>query len=917
MAVQDGSRKYPKLAYTRNAKDNVDALLTKLVRDQTQTSDRPSDPRNITVSRDLFEQISQATGQDAIDADSVFQLLPDVELTEQILIGSILSPKDMSSVDLNFTADERVFDSEVARPLLSVVQEYFKNDYKIDDRLDGILEEILFTKGAHILAVLPENNLDVIINGSQQLSMESYNKVVSRINKGLPMGFLGHPREPRVSMETFRGGQEAASGISGQLNVGGARTDRNHVSIPGVQVTDNFDVLKNTAIRNKGRQLKINSLLNRHQVSMESASKGLSPEDIDKLYTQRGQQPAVHTQVLPTQEYINKPSAGHPLVMKLPIESVIPVYVPGSPEEHVGYFVMIDQNGRPVVREEGKDYYGELRSNFSANSKDNTSELVKRTKEAMGATNTDSSAEFDQIQQAYAGIIENDLINRLRNGLYGEDFELGTEEDIYRIMLYRSLKNQNTQLLYIPAELVTYMAFAYNKHGIGQTLLTQSKILSSMRSVLLFAETMAGVRNAVGRKRASISVDAEDPDPEKTISDVQAAVLESSHRGFPLASPDPGQTLDYLNRAGFDFSINVESDNYPTTKVEFDDYNTNIQGGNPELQDRLRRMHISGFGINPELVDPTSSPDFATSVVNNNLLMTRRVIRHQKKLTRYLTKHSQLVTRHSARLKAKLEEVLTEQKTKLTKEQKKMETEELIDLFIDSIQTDLPMPDTTRVDLQQQMFEQYTTLLERALEAYITPDLFPAEVLAREPNTVDHVIAVIKAYYQRTWLDRNNIMPELDKLTEMDGKNPVFSLLDIQEGQFSSLGEAIQKYLDGIEEKRKVWEEKNQPEEEEESDDESGDGEGEETTDDESGEASGDEDEFGGEDDFALDEEEESTETEEGTEEDTTDSEEESETTEEDTEEETLDEEEDPEAEEETDPEEEEEPEEDEDKDKK
>ena len=59
MAVQYGNRKYPKLAYTRNATDSVNAILSKLVRDQSQVGDRPSDPRNITVSRDLFEQISQ------------------------------------------------------------------------------------------------------------------------------------------------------------------------------------------------------------------------------------------------------------------------------------------------------------------------------------------------------------------------------------------------------------------------------------------------------------------------------------------------------------------------------------------------------------------------------------------------------------------------------------------------------------------------------------------------------------------------------------------------------------------------------------------------------------------------------------------------------------------------------------------
>jgi len=416
-------------------------------------------------------------------------------------------------------------------------------------------------------------------------------------------------------------------------------------------------------------------------------------------------------------------------------------------------------------------------------------------------------------------------VNRLRNGIYGETFKLGASDDLYRIMLYRSLKSQQTQLLYLPVELVEYIAFDYNQHGIGQSLLTRSKILSSMRSVLLFAETMAGVRNAIGRKKANINVDADDPDPEKTISDVQAMILESSNRGFPLGSPDPGQTLDYLNRAGYDFSINVESDNYPTTKVEFDDYNSSIQPGNPEMQDRLRRMQISSWGLNPELVDPTSSPDFATSVVNNNLIMTRRVLRYQRKFTRFLSRFVRTYTHHSSELRAEIQAVVSENRKALTPEQRKMGEEELIDTFIQAIEVALPVPDTTQVDQQQSAFEQYTSLLDRALEAYITPDLFSPEILAREANMVDHVTAIIKAYYQRTWLSRNNVMPELDKLTELTDNKHAFNLLDVQTNQFNSLGEAIQEYLDGIEAKRKIWEAKNQPaEEEEETTDDGADG---------------------------------------------------------------------------------------------
>lgn len=794
-----------KLGFEREATTELKALSGKLRADPSKPASMRPGESQLELSSDLFQKISKNTAQDSIDASSVFQLLPDVELTEQILVGSILSPKDMSSTELGFSVDPALFDGGAARALLGILETHFKNVYKIDDRLDGMLEEILFTEGAYIQAILPENNLDQMINSNTTLSNESYSYVIDRARRGQPLGLLGHPRDQRVSMESHRDRSGHASQIQGPA--GDRHRQTSH--LPGLSVSDNFDLLKTPNVATQRRKAAIGRLIGNHNVSMESAVKGMSPEDIDKLYAKRNDT-AEPVQQLTPQNYLNRASAGHPLMLKLPVESVIPVFPPGEPENHIGYFLLLDKDNRPVQREEDRDYYGELRSSFGQDQPEQSSDLVRKVKEAMGGAVDQKGKDYDQIEKAYGTIIENDLINRLRNGIYDEEFSLGFSQDIQRIMLYRSLQAKQTQLLYIPEELMVYMAFNYNQYGIGESLLTKSKILSSMRTVLMFADTMSGVRNAVGRKKATITVDEADPDPMKTISDTQSLILEMSRNGFPVASPDPGQTLDYLNRAGYDWNIDVQGDNLPGTKVEFDDYNTQQSGGNPDLQDRLRRQHISGLGMNPELVDPTSSPDFATSVVNNNLIMTRRVIRYQKKFTRFLTRMIRIFTQHSSILRAEMEEVLKSNKTKLTPAQKKLETAEVIDEFLDAFSVSLPSPDTTRMDLQLQAFEQYSNLLDRAIEAYVTPDLIPPEYLAREPDIVNHLITTMSAYFKRMWLENNNVMPELDQLMELDEKSgkSAFSLLDIQQGVRKSLGSAMQEYVEAYVKEKEDFEKK-------------------------------------------------------------------------------------------------------------
>jgi hypothetical protein len=805
----DGNQQvYPKLTGVRVPTEVTQALTSLLTHEPGAVRTTSAANPQIGLNRFQLEQISNNTAQNVIDSDAITQLLPDIELVEQIMVGSILSPKDMAGADTSYVTAEGQFDSELAAPMLEIIENHFKHDYKIDERMDIMLEEILMTKGAHVLAVLPENNLDMIINNNRRLSMENFDSMMRRMQTNQPLGFLGHPHEARVSLEDFNGDLERVQHVRQSIK-------GREVVLPHVTVTDNFNTLKTPDFKKRRREMAISQRLGKLRVSIESATnnlaEGLNSAQIDELY-RRPHPGSKHAQVLVSQSFMDRPPVGHPLVLTLPIESVIPVFTPGKPDEHVGYFVLLDNFGRPVVKSSGRDYYGELRTNFNgANGKDNSSSLLRMTREAMGNANTEGSLELEQVHQTYSAILENDLQNRLRHGLYDEELDIGFTEEIQRIMLYRSFKAQNTQLLYVPAELITYIAFNYNKDGVGQTLLARSKILANMRSILLFADTMGGVRNAVGRKKVNINIDPHDTDPAKTISDIQSMILESSQRGFPLGAPDPSQSLDYLNRAGFDFAVNVDNESYAQTKVEYDDYTTNVQAGNPELQDRLRRMHISGMGLPPDIADPQATPDFAVSVVNNNLILTRRVKRYQRLLTGALSKFVRCYTAHSSTLLARLREIVEQNGGKRSPEQKNMQVDDIVLDFIEAIEMRLPEPDTTKIDQNLQAYEQFNTLLDRALEAYVNEDLYPEEAIGGIPNATRIAIAHIRAYYQRQFLARNNIMPELEVLNRMDGDKPMFSLLDIQKAGMESLGTALQEFAKDVAGIKEKFDEKYQP----------------------------------------------------------------------------------------------------------
>jgi hypothetical protein len=753
-------------------------------------SSRSVNKPRINIARHSLDKISRQTSQDGIDADAIMQLLPDLELVETVLVGSILSPKDLSDTDLTFAVDPAVFDSEISRLLMEPVESYFKRDYKINDHLDLWLRRILFRKGAHILAVLPENVLDSLVNGGRQVSMERYEAIHKNLVNGSPLGFLGHPdpAKAHVSMESYNTAQDN----SNYLQADGFKSNF-------VTITDNFNVLKGPNLSSHVRKLRIADKLKGASASMESQAKEVhkfTNDEIEALFQRRGAG-SQQTQIITAPEFMSRRSVGHPLGLELPVESLVPIFPVGQPHVHIAYLLLTDQNGYPVSKDTSRDFFGEMQAGWKGSKGgDSNSELLRMTREAMGhgGTGTTSEFEFNEIQSTYNAILVNDLNNRMRNGMYDQELEVGMTEEIQRIMLYRTWKAKNTQLVFIPAELVTYIAFDYNDRGIGETLLARSKLIATMRSTLLMADTVGGMRNAVGRKKVNITLDPEDIDPEQTISNIQSNIMESAHRAFPLAAPDPTQAMDHLIRSGFDFAINVNGADYAETKVEFDDYNTNQQAGNPDLQDRLRRMHISAMGVPPEKVDPMSSPDFATSAVQNDLVMARRVKEKQKVFCGHLSKYIQTFSKYSSIIRDQMNAIIAANANMLAGAYKTMTVNEVIDEFIQAIEVSLPSPDTTQHEKQAEAFEGFNRLLDMCLEAYITPDLFPDEVMGVS-GLADMGINQIRAHFKRQFLATNNIMPELNVLTEMDGDKPAFSLLDFQALRQETLGAALLDFV--------------------------------------------------------------------------------------------------------------------------
>lgn len=809
--------KFPKLNTLR--KDPVAAsLMSKLV---PEPGTRPGNQRrrDQPPAEGMVRGVSDQTTQNITDIDNIFQLLPDTELAMQILVSSILSPKDMVTVELGYKVNPDIMNSEVGGALIEVIKRYFENTYKIKTLLPKILEDCLFKKGSYPLLVLPESSIDDIVNNDSRVSLESLRGELDSNQQPIrSIGLLGSARSNKSvwSMESFTGKTARVPEAECKISF----NNRVAKKLKGeLTVSDNLNTLKFPKVIEKMRQERIQDALGTTSIGLEARrnrrrERVTDDEFAEQIYPNREYEKKQYVSVNRAKD-LSRPTKGHPVVMKLPPEAVIPVHVPSNPEDHVGYFVLLDQFGNPLNRVKEADYYKELSTNMqNGNLTSQLMEAGRRASEGQGSIGTGSNTESETVR-LYADMVERDLIARLKNGVYGDGVEISRPTDVYRVMLARSLASMGTQILYVPAELITYIAFDYNSNGVGKSLLDDAKILASIRSMLLFSNTMAAIKNSTGKTSVGIELDPDDPDPTSTVEYMVHQYTRNRQANYPLGASNPVDIVDYLQNAGVDIQVSGNSA-YPETQLNVEDHSSNKVMVDRDLDEEMRSRYLMNLGLSPETVDMSKDVEFATSIVTSNLLLAKRVIIYQDILLPLLGDHVSKVVENSSILWGELLEVLESNKSSLSPENKKLNPEELVTLFLEGLEVTLPRPDSAKLENQIESFRNYTDALEQAVDAYFGEDAFMLRDFDDVEDTIRTIRAAVIAHYQRQWMRNNNVLPELQEIVLQNAEgDPELDLAKVHgthmENVGNSIAELIKKLRKDREKREKMLEEKEEP----------------------------------------------------------------------------------------------------------
>lgn len=807
--------RHTKLPHFKSMSDEDLAVVSKLVK----PSDAPAGNRqNRSLNMPDASVLGRVAGRTATnnnDAKNLFQVHPDMDLARSILVSGILAPTDLVSVNLLYGLESNDLDDNLTGPMLRIIRDYFDNTYKIKKLLPEMLSDALFMKGAYPLLVMPETSIDFSINSSSKVTFESLGGEVDKNGWYRPYGALGIPEANGAYKASFESmwdynipslesiEKERFSVFKGFANKQGEKEE-----LPGkVYVTDNPTILSNPKLLEKLRKQRQGEIYGRRQkrhgqppagttTGMENNVKvdtKMTLNQAEKLFYVNRPSNAEPMQSILTPKQLSSRNRSNPLVMHLPSEAVIPIHVPGNPRQHIGYFILLDIAGNPLSIDFRDDYYTDIKNAMNTDA-GTSSHLLNVARRNMSGSTAWGNDEVDHLQRAYSQAVETDLLNRLRSGAVTGEYELSKSEEVFRLMFARSLAAKNTMLLYVPAELMTYIAFDYNEDGVGKSLLEDGKILGSLRSTLLFASTMGAVLNSIDGKNIKITLPEEDENPAETVAFQLGEYAKVNRAGFPVGVTNPTELINHLQNAG---TVVTVTGNSAFPELEFDVQSREgiHKTMDKELDEELRRRHIQTFGLTPETMEASTGADFAATVINQHLMLLKRVIQYQDEFTPFLTDFVRRYTVNSGPLFDELLEVVKANVKYLPKDLKEA-PEEFVDQFINLLNIDLPKPETNRLKDQMEGYQAYTDAITTAIDAYLKTEAFDAIQSQGLQDHMDAIKASLISMLQRKYLREKNILPELDifnTIKEEDG--PVFNLLDETQEHLEGVMLSIESYV--------------------------------------------------------------------------------------------------------------------------
>lgn len=565
---------------------------------------------------------------------------PEIKMSKRVIVSTIMSPQDLQTNKINITMNYEGLAPEIKSDLLERLNNFFNNEFHLAQRLYSWLSTAGFEEGAKAMLVLPKHELDVqnavadVLAAHEDLK-QSHDRIVSSTE-----ALYIEPPENRRNLIAERLEAEFESSLE---SLGVDKWFENHKYTDGstesnktVTISSKQDLVKQLV---KGTF----KLLKQHDDGSVVVTRDLSHiskgylNNSDKLKDllkdakaqitgfdpeKSGGFQTTPVRCLTISDNIKVGEDDLPIVLELPSDSVIPVCAPGDNKNHIGYFVLVDENGQPI---RGRNNF------FKTGSTDVTNRLAMSAAQAVyGNATLTSFSEltsnpefmFQQMTEVFTVAVNKLLESRLnKDGLTGLDINM--HNAVGKALFSNLLANNRITMIFVPEPMMVYYCFDYRDNGTGKTFLEDIAQMLALRTTLVTARLMAAVENATVRRKIEVDIDDKENNPIQTIQAVVRQALSKYAPSFSTEVQTAAESMVNRNIQVVPKSMAGTTDNL---SVNYEKVYGNAQSPDTDLLDKLNNWIGMGLGGLPaSVLNQLSENEFSRSVATTNMYFANTV----------------------------------------------------------------------------------------------------------------------------------------------------------------------------------------------------------------------------------------------------------------------------------------------------
>ena len=723
----------------------------------------------------MLEPISRELIDRKADHAKLMSLAPEIEQAASILIPSILSPNDFRKNIFLISIESQNESEKVISAITELVTKHFGDHLNLATKLSDWINDAMFRVGSKSIMILPTKTISDLKNQLTGTN-ESLGAAVTGLYGEIEAS-LEHFGSDKVRSRTFTDDDIVNKAMSSEIFSSMMLENHKDGSTPqsierkvrtyvksGIEpMLKKLSEKKPVLFVNDLRALLQPQLCN--VIALEAIDSKILAKlgEVDPKIIRRKPESGdeLSPQTYKSTPYLDLSNivkdddvSSYPAMIDIPSEAVIPISIEGSPSNHIGYYVLLNENGTPLSMEADgvenqSDGIGSQRINNMYTSFYGNANFSMQKRISIDAKREILNSVYDSYLK---GVFHAKL-----DDMGFSKYKVNLAEDLSRVMFYRLLKNAETRILYVPKKLMMYLAFDYHGDGTGRSKIDNIKFPLSLKITLIITRLISLIESSINRRKLNITLDESIGNPLEILRTVKKTMTANKMYGITY---DPSSII----KSVLDKELTIVPNKIPgVEEFSLTDEANNVDYPRPDdaILEEINNMYMLSLGVPPSAMNRLSEDEFSRSVASNNIFFSNQLKTYQTVICSFMSTLIVTYINYSSKLKGEIQTIIKNDTGSTTGDdpKTKMKPEARVADILNTMKFTLPSPNLAQDKSAFDELKDYIEIIDTVLQNTLGDELIGDGDLG---GTIKTLRANIKREILQEHIKTNSILSELE-----------------------------------------------------------------------------------------------------------------------------------------------------------